>query len=208
MNEEIRDLLRRITELEDELRETIQKQQVEFRYRIEGTRIKFEQGIREAHRQLKVGLLRWLLRSKLRNVVTAPVIYAVFIPLAFLDLCVTVYQFACFPLYRVPAVRRSTYVIVDRHHLRYLNSIEKMNCVYCGYAGGVLAYTREIAARTEQYWCPIKHARKIVDQHRRYADYADFGDAEGYHATIGRLRSELAAERSRSRERASGGDRL
>ena len=29
-------------------------------------------------------------------------------------------------------VRRSRYFVIDRHHLAYLNGIEKLNCVYCG----------------------------------------------------------------------------
>jgi len=33
---------------------------------------------------------------------------------------------------------------MDRHHLAYLNVIEKLNCEYCGYANGVFAYVREI----------------------------------------------------------------
>ncbi len=199
MNDDIRAILTRITALEDELREALEQQQHELRYRIEGTRIRFEQGIREAHRKLKIGALRYLAHSKLRNLLTAPIIYALIVPLVALDICVSVYQFLCFPMYRVPSVQRRAYIVVDRYHLRYLNSIEKLNCVYCGYAAGVLAYAREIAARTELYWCPIKHARQVLDQHRRYLEYADFGDGESYRATLARLRQELAAERARSR---------
>lgn len=195
MNEDVRNILTHITELEDELREALQSQQHELRYRLEGTRVRFEQSIREAHRELRVGLLRYLAGSRLRNMVTAPIIYALVVPLALLDACVSIYQIICFPLYRVPRVRRRTHVVIDRHHLRYLNSLEKLNCVYCGYAAGVLSYAREIAARTELYWCPIKHARQILDRHRRYVEYADFGDAESYRETVARLRGKLADER-------------
>lgn len=195
MNSEIRNILARITELEEELLEHLQMQQAELKYRIDGTRIRFEQGIAEAHRKLKVSLFYWLAHSEIRNVVTAPIIYSLIIPVVLLDIAITTYQLTCFPLYRVPRVRRRNYVIVDRHHLRYLNSIEKLNCVYCGYVGGVFAYAREIAARTEQYWCPIKHARMIIDQHSRYLEFADFGDGESYRKTVARLRQELEAER-------------
>ncbi len=98
-------------------------------------------------------------------------------------------------MYRVPKVRRCHYVIIDRQNLSYLNAIEKLNCIYCGYCSGVFAYAREIAARTEQYWCPIKHARKIIDPHRRYVQFADFGQAEEYHQTSSQLRKELRAEK-------------
>jgi len=198
MHDNVRDILARITALEDELRDAISEHQIHFRYRIEGTRVRFEEGIREAHRKLKIGLLPWLRRAQLRNVATAPVIYSLVVPLALLDLAVTVYQRLCFPVYGVPRVRRGSYVMVDRHQLRYLNSIERLNCIYCGYGNGVLGYAREIAARTEQYWCPIKHARQVLDPHRRYLAFADFGDAEDYHETLRRLRAELAEERRAS----------
>lgn len=97
-------------------------------------------------------------------------------------------------MYRVNKVERASYILIDRHHLSYLNSIEKINCVYCGYVAGVIGYAREISARTEQYWCPIKHAHKVLDPNRRYVRYADFGDGEKYHETHAQLRAELAAE--------------
>jgi hypothetical protein len=33
------------------------------------------------------------------------------------------------------------------------------------YANGVFAYVREVGSRTEQYWCPIKHARRVLGVH-------------------------------------------
>lgn len=57
-------------------------------------------------------------------------------------------------------------------------------------------YAREISARTEQYWCPIKHARKILDPHRRYAHFADFGHGEEYHEARKNLRTELQNEKN------------
>ena len=196
MDERVRSLLNQISELEDELRSALHAQQTRMFYHIEGRRIEFEQGIREAQAKLRHGVFKWLAESQLRNVVTAPVIYSMIVPLAFLDLALTVFQAVCFPLYRAPAVKRSDYILLDRFHLSYLNSLEKLNCAYCAYAAGVLAYAREVAARTEQYWCPIKHARKVIDPHHRYARYADFADAEHYHDALETMREELAAERA------------
>lgn len=112
-----------------------------------------------------------------------------------MDLWVAIYQSICFPLHRISKVRRSRYIVIDRHNLTYLHSIEKLNCIYCGYAGGVFSYVREVAARTEQYWCPIKHARKILDPHRRYAHFADFGQAENYTEIVKNLRDEIREEK-------------
>jgi hypothetical protein len=77
-------------------------------------------------------------------------------------------------------VRRSDYLVFDRHHLSYLNGLEKLNCAYCSYANGLLAYAREIAGRTELHWCPIKHARRVLGAHGTYHEFDDYGDAEAY----------------------------
>lgn len=196
MNEQIKRILSQITELEDDLHRLIHEQQVEFNYRIEGTKVRFEKNIRDAQRRLKTGVFRFIRQSQPRNIVTAPFIYSVIIPMVMMDLWITLYQAICFPLYRIPKVRRSNYIIIDRHSLSYLNWIEKLNCIYCGYCGGVFAYAREIAARTEQYWCPIKHARKVLDPHRRYAQFVDFGYGEEYSRLLKRLRLKMQNERN------------
>ena len=79
-------------------------------------------------------------------------------------------------------------LVFDREDLPYLNAIEKFNCFYCSYGNGVAAYTREVAARTEQYWCPIKHARRIKAAHDRYPLFFDHGDAEAFRQGLNRLR--------------------
>jgi hypothetical protein len=88
-------------------------------------------------------------------------------------------------------VSRGKYIVIDRQHLAYLNAIEKLNCMYCGYANGVFAYVREIAARTEQYWCPIRHATRVRGPHAHYREFVDYGDADGYHRRLPVLRNKL-----------------
>jgi hypothetical protein len=80
-----------------------------------------------------------------RHLLTAPVIYSAIVPIALIDVWLTLYQTICFPVYGIPRVPRSRFLVVDRHHLAYLNGIEKLNCVYCGYANGMFAYLREVA---------------------------------------------------------------
>ena len=58
------------------------------------------------------------------------------VPFVLLDLFVTIYQAVCFPVYGIPKVERRTYLVFDRHHLAYLNALEKLNCAYCAYANG------------------------------------------------------------------------
>ena len=92
MNEQIRQILSQITELEDDLHKLIQEQQEEFNYRIEGTKVLFEKNIRKAQRQLRTGFFSFIRQSKPRNVVTAPVVYSVIIPLVILDAWISMHQ--------------------------------------------------------------------------------------------------------------------
>ena len=121
-------------------------------------------------------------------VLSAPVIYSLIVPIALVDLWVMAYQAICFPIYGIPKVRRRDYLIFDRHHLAYLNVIEKVNCAYCSYCNGAIAFVREVASRTEVYWCPIKHARRILGPHPHYRGFADFGDAEGFRAKLDQMK--------------------
>lgn len=125
------------------------------------------------------------------TVMTAPFIYSLIVPLLLLDIWVTIYQQICFRAYGMPRVRRADYVVVDRQLLPYLNLVGKLNCAYCSYANGVIAYVREIGARTEQYWCPIRHAGTVPGAHDRYAEFADYGDAQAFERTAERLRENL-----------------
>jgi hypothetical protein len=194
MNEKIRHILNDIAALEDELATLIQEQQEQLHYRIEGSKVRFEENLRRLHHEFKTGIMPWLRDSDLRNVLSAPFIYLMIIPFVLLDAFLWIYQWVCFPLYRMPKVKRSHYIVIDRHNLGYLNAIERLNCVYCGYADGLLAYARQIVSRTETYWCPVKHARKVLDPHRRYARFADFGDAGEFETYANALREQLRAD--------------
>ncbi|MBI5136872.1 MAG: hypothetical protein HZA24_05985 [Nitrospirae bacterium] len=180
MQREIDVLLKRLRAFEDQWEQRAAARQAAFRYRVERGRVVFEETVARRHQQLRMGVLRFLRTSPLSALVTAPVLYAGIVPLALLDLFVTVFQRVCFPFWGILRVRRAAYIAVDRHHLRYLNAIEKLNCLYCGYATGLIALCREVAGRTEQYWCPIKHARRIRPPHGRYRDFLDYGDGDGY----------------------------
>lgn len=128
------------------------------------------------------------------NILTSPVLYVLAVPLVLLDLAVTVYQTVCFPGYGIAKVSRSKYIIHDRHHLGYLNSIEKLNCFYCAYANGLIAYVREVAARTEQYFCPIKHLARRPMPHERYPNFFEYGDAQAYRKGLQQIREDLKKE--------------
>ncbi|MFG0265039.1 MAG: hypothetical protein ACF8AM_07775 [Rhodopirellula sp. JB055] len=181
-------LLAEIRELEGLVSEKIQQTQTKLTFEIDRGRAVFSPEVRKRHRAQTRRVWRTIWESPFLTILTAPVIYSLIIPLALLDLFVSLYQWICFPVYRVPRVRRREYVVIDRHLLSYLNVIEKLNCVYCGYGNGVLAYASEIAARTEQYWCPIKHAKLSKGCHSRQCLFCDFGDADGFRSQYATLR--------------------
>lgn len=192
MDERIQHLLNQIHSLEGELKSALHEREIPLFYEIKGKRIEFEQTVKTAHRKLKVGLVQWLLNSRPQNFLTAPFIYALIVPFLLLDLFVTVYQAVCFPIYRIGKVKRSDYIVMDRWHLEYLNAIEKIHCIYCEYANGLIAYVAEIAARTEQYWCPIKHAHKVLGTHARYQHFLGYGDAENYPEKLKNIRDDMS----------------
>ena len=186
MKQHIEELLARIDALQSELEEEYRQAREEWAQR---KALLADEFLRQ-QRRYKTGLFRFLIRSRLLVVLTAPVIYAGWIPFLLMDFFVTLYQAICFPIYRIPKVKRSDYLVFDREDLPYLNLIEKFNCFYCSYGNGVAAYTREVAARTEQYWCPIKHARRIKNAHDRYPRFFDYGDAEAFQQGLNRLRKQ------------------
>ena len=188
MHDEIRRILGEIRALEEELREKLHAHEERLEFRIRGRRVEFAEEIRAAHRKARVGIIRWVASGDIRNILSAPFIFAlqhVQAPAFFR------YHAVCFRLYRLPPVPRADYVVIDRHHLHYLNILQKLNCVYCGYVNGVIAWARELASVTEQYWCPIKHARKVRGSHTRYAQFIDYGDTEAMAVRVVDLREEL-----------------
>ncbi len=194
-----------MAQLERELEYELNRTRAEWSYRIVAGRIRFEHQARLAHQRLKQRIRTFLRESSIPNALTAPLIFSMIVPIALLDIWITVYQRVCFPIYGVARVRRSAYIVIDRHHLAYLNGIEKLNCVYCGYANGLFAYVREVAGRTERYRCPIRHAKRVRAPHPRYHEFVDYGDAEGYRRQLPVLRLALKKDPADDPEAARDG---
>lgn len=188
MKPQLEELLERIRALQDQLEEEYRNAREEFDRRREALAGEF---LRQ-QRRYKIGLFRFIATARPLVVLTAPVVYLGWIPFLLLDFFVTVYQAVCFPVYHIPKVKRTDHMVFDRADLPYLNLIEKFNCFYCSYGNGVAAYAREVAARTEQYWCPIKHARRVRAAHDAYPDFFDYGDAEAFRSGLERLRKQYA----------------
>lgn len=183
LTDRIAALIARAQALEDDFEEEFDRRRSEFNYRIERGRVVFERDVRQRHAAIKQKLTSYLAEARPLVVLTAPFIYSVIVPFVLLDVFVTLYQAVCFPVYRIGKVRRADYITFDRKHLSYLNGLEKLNCMYCSYGNGLLAYAVEIAGRTEKHWCPIKHAKRMAGRHAHYSEFAEFGDAEGFQKT-------------------------
>jgi len=189
-HDEITRLAGSIRALERELEVALAKRRVELNYKVHDGIVQFEEAVIRRHHELKTRLLGYVLGARPAMVLSAPAIYALIVPLVLLDLFVAIYQSVCFPVYGIPRVRRRDYLAFDRGQLAYLNALEKLNCAYCSYANGLLAHVREVASRTEEYWCPIKHARRVLGLHARYGRFVDYGDADAYRRDLERLRAE------------------
>lgn len=188
MDTKLQSLIEAIKKLEQELAQEFQKKQAGFSYKIQGKKIRFDQEIRRQHKLVATRISSYVKEAEPQNILTVPFIWACLIPALFLDAFVSLFQAVCFPIYKIPKVKRSSYIVIDRHALSYLNAIEKLNCMYCGYFNGLIAYIREIAGRTEQYWCPIKHARRTSGFHSRYSRFLEYGDAESYRQELDKVR--------------------
>ena len=204
MNAKIEALLDSIRALEHEIEQELQRRRAGLQADFEAQRVRFEREVLAQHQRFKMGLLKYMLSADIKSVLSAPLIYAVFLPMLVFDLFVWTYQWVCFPLYGLARVKRADYFVFDRVHLGYLNLIEKINCAYCSYGNGLIAYAREVVGQTEQYWCPIKHARNPPPPHPYYMGFVDFGDAQAYRDELANLRAQLAGLKAQAQQENKG----
>lgn len=191
MNPQIQEFLDRIQQLETAIEAEAKERRQQWQADFEEHKVRFEQEVLAQQKRFKEGLLGYVFTAEWRHVLCVPFIYAVLLPMVLFDVFVSIYQWICFPLFGMPRVQRSSFFVYDRSHLAYLNWLEKINCAYCSYGNGLVAYGREVVGLTEKYWCPIKHARRRMQAHPYYHGFTDFGDAESYRSELARLSAEL-----------------
>lgn len=175
-------------ELEAELDRLLQEKREQFHYSLRRGKVVFELNVRRLQRTQRISGWQYVRRAPASAILTSPFIYGMLVPIAFMDLSITVYQHICFRVYGIPLVKRNDYIVIDRHRLAYLNIIQSFNCVYCGYGNGLIEYAREVIARTEQFWCPIKHARRNKDPHHRVKKFFDYGDVDAFRNGLKKIR--------------------
>ena len=198
MDDNIKAFLERIRQLELQLESEFQRKRQALEVDFEERKVRFEAEVLAQQKRFKEGVLRYVWTADWRHLLSVPFIYPVLLPMLLLDVFVTVYQWVCFPLYRMPRVKRADYFVFDRTHLAYLNVVEKINCAYCSYGNGLIAYAREVVGLTEKFWCPIKHARRVLQAHPHYSAFADYGDAQNYREQLSQLRQQLQQMQSAS----------
>jgi len=187
----IDDILGSIEGLEKELVEELRAVEGKVLFTIRKKKVQFGAEIRKQHKELMQRWSDYVYDSGVMVMLTVPIIWGALIPIVFLDFVVTLYQLVCFPVYGIPRVKRGDYIVIDRHSLAYMNWMEKVNCVYCGYFNGLISFVREVAARTEQYWCPVRHARPVKAVHSRYRLFFEYGDAKAYRQGLGKIRTDF-----------------
>lgn len=102
--------------------------------------------------------------------------YACFLPLVFLDVFIWQFQNIYFRTAEIPLIKRKKYVILDRFRLGRLSIWQRINCLYCEYANGVVGYTKAVVNQMELYSCAIKHdAHPLGQEHQK-----DFFDREDF----------------------------
>lgn len=116
----------------------------------------------------------WIL---LKFIFSMPFIYIMIIPGLLIHLCMEIYQQVCFRIYKIPLVKPKDYFIFDRRYLPQLNWLEKINCFYCSYYNCLMSYLQEIVGRTERFWCPIKHTRRMENPHSQYECFVDYSES-------------------------------
>lgn len=191
MNSKIASLIHEIEEMKKQLSQEIDEHNKNTTYEIHNGYVKFQQDVLERQRENMKHLLVYFKEVPLIHFLVAPLIYAMVIPAIFLDMILFVYQQVVFRVFKFQFIKRSDYIVYDRHFLQYLNPVEKLNCIYCSYFNGLMHYAAAIASRTEFYFCPIKHAKKIAYAHEHYQKYFVYGDAQNYQERLEMLRQSV-----------------
>jgi hypothetical protein len=173
------DILRqKLDALQEEFSKEYARLAQKYGFILAGRRVIFLEEWRKRNESFAIPAWKYAISTSFAHFLSIPFIYGMVIPAILLDIFLYIYQQTAFRLYKIPLVKRSEYIIFDRRFLGYLNFIQKINCLYCSYMNGLFAYSVEVGARTERYWCPLKAASRPKSTHSWYYDFADYGNPE------------------------------
>jgi len=190
MNEQIKTIMVEIEVLKEKLKKEIENEEQKINYEIKNGYVKFEEEVFSKQKENMKQLLGWFREVPFIQLLTAPVVYAMVLPALLLDIMLLLYTYTVGKVFSISFAQRKEYIVFDRHYLGYLNIIEKINCLYCAYFNGLMQYSAAVAGRTELYFCPIRHAKKIAYQHDYYDLFLLYGEGESYQEKLIKLREE------------------
>ena len=188
MNDKITEMIEEIEAMKVKLAEEIAQHEENISYEIENGYIRFEKEIFAKQKENMKNIFAWFGEIPFLHLLTSPLVYGMIIPAIVLDMMLFIYQLAVSRVFKIKFDKRSNYIVFDRQYLGYLNLIEKFNCLYCSYFNGLMQYASSIAGRTELFFCPIKHAKKIAYKHEYYDAYLIYGDGDEYQKKLKKLR--------------------
>jgi len=194
MSDKIKEMIEEIEAMKEKLGEEISQHEKDISYEIQNGYVRFEKEVLDKQKKNMKNLLVWFRDIPLLHLLVSPLVYAMIIPAIFFDIILFVYQQVIFRIFKFKFIKRSDYILFDRQYLAYLNSIEKLNCLYCTYFNGLMQYAAAIAGRTELYFCPIKHAKKVAYKHDYYDKFFSYGDEEKYQEKLETLRKKSQKE--------------
>ena len=184
MKTNIAKIIGQIEKLNENLKAEYNRLAKKYGFTVHQGKVVFLAKFKKRNRQFKVPVWQDVLSQSIRHLFSLTFIYMMIIPAVILDIFISVYHFVAFPLYGIPKVKRKDFIVYDRRFLDYLNVMQKVHCLYCSYVNGLFAYSMEIAARTERYWCPIKAASKPRVNHGWYNEFADYGNPEEWREKV------------------------
>ncbi len=194
MSDRIREMIEEIEDLKKRLGEEIAQHEKDITYEIQNGYVRFEKEVFDKQKENMKNLLAWFRDIPLLHLLASPLVYAMVIPAMLFDIVLFVYQQVVFRIFKFKFIKRSDYITFDRQYLGYLNPIEKLNCMYCSYFNGLMQYAAAIAGRTELYFCPIKHAKKVAYEHDYYDEFFRYGDEDEYQKKLETLRKKSQKE--------------
>jgi hypothetical protein len=183
MKSRINKILTEIEQKVKELKVEYSKLMENYKFSFLNWKIIFDKDKKASDKLKKRSFWYSITHTNLREFLSIPFIYAMFLSAILLDISLFIYQQTAMRLYWIPLVKREYYISFDRKELAYLNWVQKFNCLYCSYMNWLFSYAVEIGWRTEKYWCPIKHAKKIKWWHDRERCFADYWDVDWFKET-------------------------
>lgn len=117
MFSKINEILKRMDELKSQLQTEYESLMERYDYAIENRKIVFSEKAKGLQKNLRESIPHYLLSAEIRNILSAPFIYAMIVPAVVLDLFLTMFQHTAFPLYGIEKVKRSDHIVFDRRFL-------------------------------------------------------------------------------------------